>query len=214
VSAGHARGCAERIALDQTGNHFDLFFNAQFIHVHIMLDRSSKVKYFICIMTTGFANCLTLMPIPNLTNKGLLPIGVFDCTLAEIEARYSTVNHRPQRENLWNLFNEYLAVIRPLGIVQAIYVDGGFVTDKTMPKDIDLVLELPPPSPAFRAVLMNPAFNHDTVEVQYKMDIWLWHPAAVADDDWVAWFQEIKPKDLVRLHLKPDARKGILRVAL
>lgn len=124
------------------------------------------------------------------------------------------MNHKPQREKLWNLFKEYLSAIRPIGIVTAIYVDGSFVTDKTVPSDIDIVLQLPPPSPVIMTAIMRPEFDHDAVKLRYKMDIWLWYPEAVGDDDWVANFQEIKPKDLVRLRLKPDARKGILRVVL
>jgi hypothetical protein len=41
MRASHARSGAERIALNQTGNHADLFFLAQFIHADNILDRSS-----------------------------------------------------------------------------------------------------------------------------------------------------------------------------
>jgi hypothetical protein len=48
MRAGHARGGTKRVALDQTGNHFDLFFGAQFIHAYNMLERSSNVNSFCC----------------------------------------------------------------------------------------------------------------------------------------------------------------------
>lgn len=154
------------------------------------------------------------VPIPALTDKGLLPIGIHDCSLAEISARFSTSDNRNKRMELWKFFNEYLAVIKPIGVVSNVYVDGGFTTNKPMPKDIDLVLELPPPNPVILPVLMRQEFQQDFVMNRYKMHVWLWHPSAVPPDDWVSFFQEIKPKDLVRLGLKPDARKGILKVVL
>lgn len=154
------------------------------------------------------------MPIPELNNYGLLPPGKYDCTLDEIKARFSQANHRPKREELWKLLIDYLALIRPIGIVVAVYVDGSFITDKTVPSDIDLVLEMPPPSMAVLNALMRSEFEHDHVKSLYKMDIWFWYPDAPAENDWVGFFQELKAKDLVRLHLKPDARKGILRVVL
>jgi hypothetical protein len=44
----HPRRGAKGIALNQAANHFSTFFNAQFIHVHIMLERSSIVNTFSC----------------------------------------------------------------------------------------------------------------------------------------------------------------------
>ena len=44
MNARHADSGAERIAFNQTGNHPDLFFFAQFIHKYIMLERSRFVK--------------------------------------------------------------------------------------------------------------------------------------------------------------------------
>ena len=48
MDARHADSGAERVALNQTGNHADLFFLAQFIHASIMLERSSKVNDNMC----------------------------------------------------------------------------------------------------------------------------------------------------------------------
>jgi len=105
-------------------------------------------------------------------------------------------------------------MVRPIGIVVAIYVDGSFITDKTMPSDIDLVLELPPFNKLIVGALMRPEFDFVEIKHRLKLDVWPWYPGAPRNDDWVNFFQEISPKDLVRLQLKPAERKGILRIEL
>src|SRR5207253_296453 len=101
-----------------------------------------------------------------------------------------------------------------IGMATAVYVDGSFITDKTKPSDIDLVFELPAPSSFVIQALQRPEFDHVAVKERYSMDVWTWRPGGPSDKDWIGWFQEIKPRDLVRLRLKPSARKGILRVSL
>jgi hypothetical protein len=152
------------------------------------------------------------VPIPDLTKEGLLPPGVHAATIEEIECRFARLNHRACREKLWASFVDYLAKIKPIGIVQAVFVDGSFITSKTKPTDIDLVIELPQTSsPAVIQALQRPEFDSDLVKKQSSLHIFFSQPGA---SDWVDFFQEIKARDLVPLGLKPNARKGILRVTL
>lgn len=154
------------------------------------------------------------MSIPDLNDKGLLPPGIYVTSIAEIEQRFATANHKPHREAIWNSFITYLGLIRAIGVVRAIYVDGGYVTNKTKPKDIDVVVELPPPSRVILGILRRSEFDHDFVKKTYKVDFWPWYPGIPPSEDFLELFQELKPQDATRLGLKPDARKGILKVVL
>jgi hypothetical protein len=77
--------------------------------------------------------------IPPLNEHGVLPPGIYDCTLSEIQDRYATI---PRRQKLWSGFQKYFELIKPLGFFPTIFFGGSFVTDRRFPRDIDIVLEI------------------------------------------------------------------------
>ena len=79
------------------------------------------------------------MPIPSLDKHGLLPSGVYDCSLQEISEVFATNKHRGQL--FGNLLSCLHNEIRPL-FDSPIYINGSFVTDKDHPEDVDVALEL------------------------------------------------------------------------
>ncbi|TPI30021.1 hypothetical protein FJW08_15170 [Mesorhizobium sp. B3-2-1] len=79
------------------------------------------------------------MPIPDLTQFGVFPIGRHDCTLAEKQARYTGT---PQRQELWTSFQEFLISTDNQPRPASCLIDGGFTSDKAAPKDIDVVFDL------------------------------------------------------------------------
>lgn len=83
------------------------------------------------------------MAIPELTIDGVLPVGVHDATLAEVEARFTSRGNIDRRTELFKRFRSYLSDLRLTGLVLVVYVDGSFTTSKPAPTDIDLVIEVP-----------------------------------------------------------------------
>ena len=80
------------------------------------------------------------MPIPSLSIHGLLPAGVYDCTVQEIEDTFGWNEHR---KHLLDRFKDCLEnKIRSRFPEEPVYFDGSFVTDKEDPGDIDIVLEM------------------------------------------------------------------------
>lgn len=77
--------------------------------------------------------------IPPLVDLGLptpwtvLPPGIYDATLAEIEVRFATTPYRRV------LFSGFVRVVRALTVAgcQTVYLDGSFVTGKPHPEDFD-----------------------------------------------------------------------------
>lgn len=84
------------------------------------------------------------MPIPGLNADGLLPGGIFDCTLDEIRRRFGAFQESDRRPRLLARLEELLVAMRHGGIFEAILLDGSFVTGKPAPNDIDLIAVLAP----------------------------------------------------------------------
>lgn len=71
--------------------------------------------------------------IPEFTEEGLLPPGVHETDLEEITEKMGW--SRKRRELIGGL-EEALDLMASSGVVRA-YLDGGFVTDKDRPNDVD-----------------------------------------------------------------------------
>lgn len=82
------------------------------------------------------------MAIPQLNEFGLLPQGIWECTLAEVEKRFGRFSRTDTRPRLFAALREYCDELAWTTLVSAIVIDGSFVTDKEAPGDIDLVIIL------------------------------------------------------------------------
>jgi hypothetical protein len=84
------------------------------------------------------------MPIPPLNSDGVLPAGLFDCTLQEVRARFGSFAGSDQRARLLERLENLAGVMRSSGLFEALIIDGSFVTAKPAPNDIDLLAVLRP----------------------------------------------------------------------
>src|SRR5450432_1398946 len=82
------------------------------------------------------------MPIPRLDREGFLPVGVHVCNLEEIGSRFGKFNQTDRRVALFERLERLVAEVRATGLVQAVIVDGSFVTIKPAPQDVDIILAL------------------------------------------------------------------------
>jgi hypothetical protein len=75
--------------------------------------------------------------VPDFVDIGgpwmVLPPGVHDATLEEIEVRFATSDHR---KRIFAGFRNGLTALRKAGC-RKIYLDGSFVTEKPVPGDFD-----------------------------------------------------------------------------
>ena len=148
------------------------------------------------------------MGIPTLDEHGLLPAGVHDSTLAEIEAAFAWNPHRQR------LYREFAACLehelRPR-FSAPVYVDGSFVTDAESPNDIDVVINVNQASPEERqqgAKFWH--FHKKRLMERYRVDFWLNVPGR---EDMVGFFQGLKEQTARFKDLDEDHRKGIVRIA-
>ncbi|HEY6168191.1 MAG TPA: hypothetical protein VI454_09140 [Verrucomicrobiae bacterium] len=83
------------------------------------------------------------MPIPPVTKNGVLPEGVHACSMEEVRLRFGVFQGSDRRVGLFNKLAQFVTELRYSGLFAAVVVDGSFVTTKSAPQDIDLILALP-----------------------------------------------------------------------
>jgi predicted nucleotidyltransferase len=148
------------------------------------------------------------MPFPNLNEQGLLPPGIYDCSLEEIGERFGTFQSTDRRPRLYEKLQAFLQQVRSINLAIAVIVNGSFVTGKADPNDIDLILVLPS-SHDLRAELAPMAYNvlsRRRVGRQYGFDI------LVAREDTIEYTQSVEFFEQVRG--QPHLYKGVLRIGL
>lgn len=78
--------------------------------------------------------------IPPFNEQGLLPDGIHDCTIEEAAERFAGFQGSDRRPQLWARFIEFMREAKACNLVEAVLVDGSFVTARAEPNDLDLVL--------------------------------------------------------------------------
>lgn len=148
------------------------------------------------------------MPIPTLAPNGLLPTGVHDCSLADISQNFTWNDHRT---GLFNRFVSFLNSELKPQFPYPIYFDGSFVTDKELPDDTDVVLDLSNASDEHKwNALMFMQTHQKRIMEDYRVHFWINLPGA---NDFAAFFQYVGVKTASAKGLNPLHLKGILKVA-
>lgn len=152
------------------------------------------------------------MPIPELDHQHhLLPPGIWDCTLDEIQDAFCDNSHRQILfSGLQRFINEQII---PLNIGCKVFIDGSFTRGKEKPEDIDIVIDLSHLEDTEGLVLaLSLRFKHDEMKQAYNVDVWSKHPKL--PQDLSIYFQYIGDKAAAELMLDSKHTKGILRVQL
>ncbi|HUS37155.1 MAG TPA: hypothetical protein VM680_17550 [Verrucomicrobiae bacterium] len=148
------------------------------------------------------------MAIPALDAEGFLPVGVHDCELEEIKDRFGVFSGSSRRPDLFSRLVAYFAEARAAAIATSIIVDGSFVTARTVPNDIDLVLVLKAGHDLTED--LNPAdynvVSRRRVHRQYGFDLLVAREGSAEHSRWIEFFQQVR--------LEPGRQKGILNVRL
>jgi len=148
------------------------------------------------------------MPIPDFNEDGLLPLGVYDCSLDEVENRFARFQTTDKRLQLFDKLLNYIKEVRATKRVSSVIIDGSFVTNVDIPSDIDLVLILPPDhnfAEELKPVEYN-VLSKKRVNKRYGFDAFLAKENSLVYKEYVAFFQQVK--------YKPSKNKGILRIIL
>ena len=145
------------------------------------------------------------MPIPELIN-GMLPAGVWDCSLADIEARFGGFDRTQTRRELCRHLKAYLEEARGVGLIRAVCVDGSFVTDKPEPNDLDIIVSLASDqdeNAELRPFEYN-ATSKRSIRRRYKFDVAIVKEGSPQEQESLAFFALVRER--------PGDRKGLLRI--
>ena len=146
--------------------------------------------------------------IPPLDEYGCLPEGIHDSTIDEAAGRFGVFQTSDRRLQLWAKFTEFMRELRVCDFMEAVLVDGSFVTGTPEPNDIDLVLVIAS-SHDFSTDLPPGIYNllaHRRVRRQFGFDIVVIKSDSENLEQAVAFFQQVKQR--------PGIKKGILRINL
>jgi hypothetical protein len=153
-------------------------------------------------------------PLPSFNYHGYLPEGVHEATLEKLRER---LVFNPQRAALWEKMLLFLNWAVATGKFSHAYIDGGFLTNKPSPEDIDVILQTSDSygPEAFRA--MEPFFSAGlgTILTKYSVHLHFWSEGFPGGlNDFRRFFQYLRPQDAAPLGLKEGAKKGIVRIKL
>ncbi|MEJ0000372.1 MAG: hypothetical protein WDO13_15160 [Verrucomicrobiota bacterium] len=157
-------------------------------------------------------------PLPLFNYHGYLPEGVHDTTLDVLRERFV---FNPERVVLWQRLIQFCDWAVSTGQFSYAYLDGGFITSKPRPEDIDVILQTrvqtraPYGAEAFAAMEPFFAAGMDVIYTNYSVHLHFWcegFPGGLSD--FRRFFQYLRPQDAAPLGLREGARKGIVRVKL
>jgi hypothetical protein len=78
--------------------------------------------------------------LPAFDADGDLPAGVHTASLAEIENRFGKFIDSDQRVHQFSSVKDLADMAKSSGIVERLFIGGSFITTKSKPNDIDLVI--------------------------------------------------------------------------
>ena len=156
------------------------------------------------------------MPIPALLPSGILPAGIHECDLEEIERDW-TYNER--RREIWRGFQAVKERLLSIPEIEVIYIDGSFTSDKENPRDVDVAVEFFNAQSYFnisgrhKEILL----ERDRIKREYLVDLWHGfknYTNDMADKNAIEVFQKVEERDARKRKLSFRTRKGILKVVL
>lgn len=146
--------------------------------------------------------------IPAFNQYSWLPDGIHDCTLDEAAERFGAFRATDRRSQLWKRFVDFMAEAKSCDFLEAVLVDGSFVTAKPAPNDIDIVVVLSAHHD-LTADLQPSDYNilsKHRVHRRFGFDLLVARAGSEEYRRYVAFFQQVR--------LDPGRKKGILRLWL
>jgi hypothetical protein len=142
------------------------------------------------------------MPLPAFTDRGILPEGIHHCSLNEAQALLCA---NDTREIIWNGLLDFLQWANQFPQPDAFLLDGSFVTDKPLPDDIDVVVDVTGCAEADRQAWYIAFFtSHQLAKDNFRVDF---YPFVIGvGKDFSAFFQYVRVEDALLRGLEPKLR--------
>ena len=151
--------------------------------------------------------------LPELAD-GVLPEGVHDATLEEVQTAFGRFQRSDRRIRLTETLRRFVEEARRSGLVEAIILDGSYVTAKEEPSDIDLLVEVRPEidqSASLRPFEYN-VVSRRAVRRDYHFDLFVGKQGDQAYQDALKLFARVRTDD--SNFQSARQAKGMVRVVL
>ncbi|MFM9089747.1 MAG: DUF6932 family protein [Cyanobium sp.] len=149
------------------------------------------------------------MPIPAFDRFGLLPGGIHECTIKEVEVDLAW---NEDRRRLTAQLQEFIAVelIPRFAVVPPVVLDGSYVSKKASPSNINLVLELSnlPDADQWEGQML----FQGRAELFRSYQIDMLPGLKGLKQDFVDLLQTVRPQTAFEKGLHHGHRKGVLRL--
>ena len=149
------------------------------------------------------------MPIPSFDRFGLLPGGIHECTIKEVEVDLAW---NDDRRRLTAQLQEFIAVeLAPrFAVVPPVVLDGSYVSKKASPSNINLVLELSnlPDDDQWQGQML----FQGRAELFRSYQIDMLPGLKGLKQDFVDLLQTLRPQTAFEMGLHHGHRKGVLRL--
>lgn len=147
------------------------------------------------------------MPFPPLDDHGLLPGGVHQGSLEEVQARFVT---NPHRATLWHGLTSFLSWVHSHDMAYPIYIAGGFISGKDTPNDIDIVHDLTHACGynQYRGVQWFTQYRA-SIHAGHRVDYTVNLPGI---NDFAGYFQYLGPKAAAQTGLDIKHPRGVIRI--
>jgi hypothetical protein len=149
------------------------------------------------------------MPIPAFDRFGLLPGGIHECTIKEVEVDLAW---NDDRRRLTAQLQEFIAVeLEPrFAVVPPVVLDGSYVSKKASPSNINLVLELSnlPDADQWKGQML----FQERAELFRSYQIDMLPGLKGLQQDFVDLLQTLRPQTAFEKGLHHGHRKGVLRL--
>jgi len=152
-----------------------------------------------------------------LDDRKLLPPGVHDASLKELEELFGRFQRSDQRPKLFRKLREYLKELKLAECASAVIIDGSFVMGCVdEPRDIDLVV-VSTADWDWNADLKPYQYNvvsKRRVKKDYRFDAIFVRPGSELETEWLEFFGRVNVKWCTHFGWPDVLTKGVVRVAL
>ncbi len=147
----------------------------------------------------------------------LLPVGIHDATMDEVEELFGGFQSADRRPRLFAKLVEYVTALRKAEFASSLIVDGSFVMGAVNePDDIDLILVVPANwdlSADLKPVQYN-LIAKRAVQRNYPFDVITVRAGSTEEVKWTDFFGKVGIKWYEQCSLPEGRRKGLVRIAL
>ena len=155
--------------------------------------------------------------LPACDEFGLLPPGIHNATMAEIEDRFGRFQQTTRRRDLFRKLNEYVCEIQAVDWSVDLVINGSFVmTNVDEPNDIDVILILPEDWD-FTAEVKPFEYNllaRRRIQRRYELDLFGVPRNSETEKNMVDFFSQVRSEWCDRLQIPYSQEKGLIRIEL